>query len=125
LITALIIQTFLFNAYINQRHFRVAEHLPSKACIKADLQNGGNFDLNFVKGAYLQEELREKEAFPQDLPEERAVALGLAPTPPMDEEGGDMRDANKSKENVRAESGANGEEQEKNGWAFLRKRFIS
>jgi hypothetical protein len=103
----------------------VAESLPSKACIKADLQNGGNFDLAFVKGAYLQEELREKEAFPQDLPEERAVALGLVPTLPMDEESGDTHhDANKSKKNVRAESGANGDDQEENGWSFLRKRFI-
>jgi hypothetical protein len=42
-----------------------------------DAQNGDNFDLSFVKGVYLQEELREKEAFPEDLPHERAVALGL------------------------------------------------
>jgi hypothetical protein len=124
-IAALIIQTCLFNAYINQRHFRVAESLPSKACIKADLQNGVNFDLAFVKGAYLQEELREKEAFPQDLPVERAVALGLVPTPPMDEESVDTHGANKSEENIRAESGANGDQPEKNGWSFLRKRLIS
>jgi hypothetical protein len=67
----------LFNAYIRQEHFRVPGVLSSDKCMMHDAQNGDNFDLSFVKGVYLQEELREKEAFPEDLPHERAVALGL------------------------------------------------
>jgi hypothetical protein len=78
LFAALIIATMLFNAYIRQEHFRVPGVLPSDECMRYDTQNGDNFDLSFVKGEYLQKELREeKEAFPEDLPEERVVALGL------------------------------------------------
>jgi hypothetical protein len=73
----LIAITILFNAYIRQQHFRVAEHLPSRECMKSELQNGPNFDLSFTTRAYLQEELRDKKLYPENLTNENASALGL------------------------------------------------
>ena len=73
----LIALTVLFNAYIRQQHFRVAEYLPSRECLKSDLQNGPNLDLSFTTGAYLQEELREKKVFPHNLSSETAIELGV------------------------------------------------
>lgn len=55
---------FLFNEYIRQQHYRVAMYLPSRQCIKADVQNGSDFDLSFVRDAYVQDELRTKLKFP-------------------------------------------------------------
>lgn len=73
----LIVITILFNAYLRQQHFRVAEYLPSRECLKADLTNGPDFDLSFTKDAYLQGELREKHVNPENLSEERMRELGL------------------------------------------------
>jgi hypothetical protein len=73
----LIVITILFNTYLRQQHFRVAEYLPSRECLKADLAYGLDLDLSFTKDAYLQEELKEKRVYPENLPEERARALGL------------------------------------------------
>jgi hypothetical protein len=77
LMVPLIVITILFNAYIRQQHFRVAEYLPSRECLKSDLQNGPNFDLSFTTGAYLQEELREKKVYPKNLPADTARELGV------------------------------------------------
>ena len=81
LMIPLIVITILFNAYIRQEHFRVTEVLPSKECLKIDMENEkqGIDDFEFVKDAYVQEEMRDKVAFPEDLPEGRADALGLVP----------------------------------------------
>jgi hypothetical protein len=73
----LIVVTILFNAYLRQQHFRVAEYLPSRECLKADLANGPDFDLSFTKNAYLQEELKERWVYPENLSEERALELGV------------------------------------------------
>lgn len=70
----LIAITVLFNAYVRQQHFRVTEFLPSRACLKTDLQNGPEFDLRFLKDAYLQEELRTKVKTP-DIPATQRIAL--------------------------------------------------
>ena len=77
LMTPLIVITVLFNAYIREEHFRVAEYLPSRESMNADLDNGVNFSLAFLKGAYLQEELREKFSLPDNLEPERAQVLQL------------------------------------------------
>ena len=74
----LIIITILFNAYIHQQHFRVAEYLPSCECMKVDRRNGLDFDTSFAERAYLQEEMRDKEKYPDNLTAERAAQLGLA-----------------------------------------------
>lgn len=77
LMAPLIAITILFNAYIRQQHFRVAEYLPSRECMKSDLHQGPDFDLSFTTEAYLQEELRDKESYPENLSNEEARALGV------------------------------------------------
>lgn len=77
LMIPLIVITILFNAYVRQEHFRVAKYLPSRECMKVDRRNGPDFDLSFAKDAYLQEELRQKVRYPEDLTEEMARVLGL------------------------------------------------
>ena len=89
--TALIIATVLFNKYVREEHFRVCEVLPSKDCLKADLQYA-ELDLSFLKHAYLQEELRDKEAFPDDIPMELAASLGLEPPDEEEVEPSDFTD---------------------------------
>jgi hypothetical protein len=77
LMLPLVVITVLFNGYIRQQHFRVAEFLPSRDCLKADERNGATFDLSFLDDAYLQDELREKSALPENLPLQRAFDLEL------------------------------------------------
>jgi hypothetical protein len=69
LMTPLIAITVLFNAYIRQKHFHVAEFLPSKDSMRADLLNGPHLDLSFTNDAYLQEELRERMKLPDNFTE--------------------------------------------------------
>jgi hypothetical protein len=73
----LIIATVLFNAYIRQRHFRVAEFLPSRECIQRDLQNGNDFDMAFTTNAFLQPELCEKVKYPEGLTDGQASEISL------------------------------------------------
>ena len=76
--TALIVITILFSSYVRQQHFRCTEVLPLNKCVEVDRKRQDerrNFD--FVRGEYIQEELREKQAFPDDLSQERAESLGL------------------------------------------------
>ena len=74
---ALIFFTILFNAHLRQEHFRVAEYLPTKECLKVDIRNGDDFAVALVKGAYLQKELREKELFPDNVDDRRLISLSL------------------------------------------------
>ena len=48
---------------MRQKHLLVAENLPSRLCLKQDKKNlkDANMDYSFVKEAYLQPELKEKE----------------------------------------------------------------
>jgi len=46
--------------------------------------DGGVCDLSHLNGAYTQEALREKEAFPEDIDEDRLTKLGLFPKDPED-----------------------------------------
>lgn len=68
----LILTTFGFQWYI-QEHFRAAEYLPARQCIRTDIRREGNFEYDFLKDAYLQPELKEPEVLPdvhnQELPE--------------------------------------------------------
>jgi hypothetical protein len=68
--------TVLFNVYIKQEHFRVAENLASRECLKTDLQNG-DLDMSFVKGAFTQPELKANDEFPENISEIQAIALGF------------------------------------------------
>lgn len=61
----LLIATILFTFYINQKHFAMTEHLPARDCMTIDLRNGeGEMDYSFVRGQYVQPELRETELYP-------------------------------------------------------------
>jgi len=52
----LLIITGLFNVYIRQQHFRTAEFLPTRNCLREDMRRSDH-DLGFLKRAYLQPEL--------------------------------------------------------------------
>ena len=74
----LLIFTVLFNGYIRQQHFRVAQMLPTrKACHADRKKKEGSLDFSFLDGAYLQEALREKHVIPENLSAARARELGL------------------------------------------------
>lgn len=73
----LIVITVLFNAYIRQEHFRVAQYLPTRKSYQADRANGQDPDLSFLDKAYLQEGLREKYVLPENMSSSRATELGL------------------------------------------------
>ncbi|CAB9518635.1 CSC1-like protein [Seminavis robusta] len=62
----LIVCTVLFNYYIRQQHFTVAQHLPSRLCRKQDQKNNSSgMCYDFVQDAYLQPELREPRVLPE------------------------------------------------------------
>jgi hypothetical protein len=71
----IIIITFLFNGYIRKQHFRVSQYLPSRECLKADLQNGPDFDLSFTQDAYLQDEMRYRVKYPENIAQHRLDAV--------------------------------------------------
>jgi hypothetical protein len=76
LMIPLIIVTILFNMYLREEHFRVAEFLPSREGMKVDVKHGPDFDApSFTKDAYLQEELRDKEKLPEDLTDEQREGI--------------------------------------------------
>jgi hypothetical protein len=77
LMIPLVVITVLFNAYIREQHFRVAQFLPSRDCLKADERNGASFSLSFLDKAYLQSELQKKWAVPENLTVQRAYQLEL------------------------------------------------
>jgi len=65
LMIPLIVLTALFNTYVHQQHFRIAEYLPAPLSTKADRQNGADMDMSFLQDAFVQPELKTKEAFPE------------------------------------------------------------
>jgi hypothetical protein len=99
-LAALIVVTLLFNAYIREEHFRVSDVLPSEISTSRDLKNL-EFNLDFIRGTYLQEELRHKDAFATDLPKSldlnRAEILGIIPPTRRD-----IAEADESKEDRRS-----------------------
>ena len=47
-------------------HFRVAEYLPTRECIKEDLKRDESFDLSFVHNAFVQPALASKKEVSPD-----------------------------------------------------------
>lgn len=76
LMIPLIVITVLFSMYIRERHFTVATHLPTRLCLQQDQKTRHSVDFGFLKNAYLQPEMREKESVPK-IPEERFRKLGF------------------------------------------------
>jgi len=57
----LIVVTSLFSAYIQRKHFRVAEFLPARLCQAEDTARRGTLDLSFVQGVYVQPEMKDDD----------------------------------------------------------------
>lgn len=70
--------TFWFRFYIGQQHLKVTERLPSRDCLSADLKNKvyGGQDFSFIKGGYIQPELKDKEVFPENFTLDREIDHG-------------------------------------------------
>ena len=69
LMLPLIIISSLFYGYVNQQHFKVAEHLTADACMQAEMKQTGNFDVrSFVVGEYIQPAMQRSTILPE-LPE--------------------------------------------------------
>ena len=66
LMLPLIIVSSLFYGYVNQQHFKVAEHLTSDACMQAEMKQIGNFDVrSFVVGEYIQPAMQRVTVIPE------------------------------------------------------------
>lgn len=73
----LIVVTVLFSIYLRQEHYRVADYLPSRLCLKADKENEF-LDLSFLTDAYLQPEMCDKEVeVAPDVSPEKVRELGF------------------------------------------------
>ena len=69
LMLPLLIITILFGTYIRQEHFHTPNRLPSRECLKKDLNNqaGGEMEFSFLQKKYLQPALQSKEeTFPEN-----------------------------------------------------------
>jgi hypothetical protein len=65
----------LFSRYLNQEHFKVATFLPMHSCLRQDSTGLGSI-VGFLKGSYLQPELRaERHVWPDSLSEVEKEAL--------------------------------------------------
>lgn len=75
----LLVITILFTYYIHQKHFHMTEFLPTRECVEIDMKNNceGLMDFSFVRGKYIQPELREKEELPENATVEREIAHGF------------------------------------------------
>jgi hypothetical protein len=79
----LLVVTILFKIYINQKHFAMAEHLPARDCLAADLKNAASIshntddDFDFVRNKYIQPELRNKQVYPENAPLDQEMAQGF------------------------------------------------
>lgn len=86
----LLVITILFSMYINQQHFKMTERLPSRECVATDMKNReeGETEYEFLRVAYVQPELREKEVLPENVTIEREIAQGCVEflTPPSSPE---------------------------------------
>jgi len=67
LIVPLIIITFLFQSYLNKKHYYVTRFLPTEDCGRVDRKNEEEgMTLDFLKEAYLQPALKTKSALPEN-----------------------------------------------------------
>jgi hypothetical protein len=98
LMIPLLIVTVLFNIYVKQKHFSIAEHLPAGKCLNVDLERKDTFDTSFLRDAYLHPHLKvDKELLPGNSElvsppprNEEAPDHEVVPPPPRDEEAPDL-----------------------------------
>jgi hypothetical protein len=79
LMIPLLVITILFIIYINQMHYKMSFYLPTGECMDIDDKHSsrGNLDLAFMKGKYVQPELREKKVFPKNATQEHLKKYGI------------------------------------------------
>ncbi|CAB9519234.1 CSC1-like protein ERD4 [Seminavis robusta] len=75
IIFPLVVVSVIFSIYLRENHFNVAEHLPTRLCLDQDSKNI-DMDFGFAREAYLQPEMRERNALPE-LSREKLQELGL------------------------------------------------
>ena len=99
----LIIVTILFSYYVRQKHFAMAENLPARDCMTADMRytnydGYSDEDFDFMYNEYVQPELREKQKLPENATADQEIAqeIDLYATPPGSE--ADMVDLGPSPE---------------------------
>ncbi|GKY91769.1 hypothetical protein MPSEU_000148600 [Mayamaea pseudoterrestris] len=66
LMVPLIVVSALFYGYVNQQHFKVAEHLTADACMEAEMKHIGNCDIySIAEDEYTQPALKRKVVLPE------------------------------------------------------------
>jgi len=71
--------TILWTLYMKQKHFKATNYLPGFDCVDVDRKNNteGPMDMSFLKGLYLQPELRDKELYPTNASLKRQEHFGM------------------------------------------------
>lgn len=85
LLIPLLVITVLFVIYLGQQHFKMAKFLSARQCMDTDRKNqntagGAPLDLDFIKGQYIQPEMREKKKYPENASLARQKARGMIQT---------------------------------------------
>ena len=83
LMIPLLVLTILWAIYMKQKHFKATNYLPGCDCVDVDQKNNleGPMDMSFLKGLYIQPELRDKELYPTNASLQRQEQFGMVPTP--------------------------------------------
>ena len=83
LMIPLLIITILWTIYMKQKHFMVTNYLPGADCVEFDRRNNidGPMDMRFLRGLYIQPELRDKKLYPTNASLERQMHFGMISAP--------------------------------------------
>lgn len=86
LLVPLIIITFLFNSYLNKKHYYVTRFLPTEDCGKTDRKNEQEgMTYEFLNEAYLQPAMKTRSALPENYSEiDGKVASAVPPADTVD-----------------------------------------
>ena len=76
LMIPLLIITILFTIYLGQKHFEMTKFLAAQHCMDEDQKNS-TMDLSFLKGKYIQPEMRHKKEYPTNASLEFQRSHGL------------------------------------------------
>ncbi|KAG7344768.1 protein of unknown function DUF221-domain containing protein [Nitzschia inconspicua] len=79
LLIPLLVITVLFVVYLSQQHFKLTKYLSARQCMELDRKNniGKPMDFEFLKGRYVQPEMREKRKYPENASLNRQRARGM------------------------------------------------
>ncbi|KAG7370337.1 protein of unknown function DUF221-domain containing protein [Nitzschia inconspicua] len=79
LLIPLLVITVLFVVYLGQQHYKLTKFLSARQCMEQDRKNniGKPMDFEFLKGRYVQPEMREKRKYPENASLNRQRARGM------------------------------------------------